>query len=147
MVMQTAFLFPGTVSENVRFGPAQRGDVLSDAAVEELLARVGLENFAAREVHNLSGGQAQRVAVARALANHPSVLLLDEPTSALDEASKLGVEALIRSIVEREHLTCVMVTHDLQQAARLASRVVVLAAGAIVRVGFTQEVLGAERQL
>ena len=95
MVMQSAFLFPGTVAENVRFGPLQRDELLSDEAVDSLLAQVGLEGFSSREIHNLSGGEAQRVALARALANSPAVLLLDEPTSALDEDSKLGIENLI----------------------------------------------------
>ncbi len=146
MVMQTAFLFPGTVAENVRFGPSQRGELLSEQAIESLLAQVGLEGFPTREIHNLSGGEAQRVALARALANSPAVLLLDEPTSALDEDSKLGIENLISAVVESRRLTCVIVTHDLQQAGRMAARVALLRSGRLVRTGLTREVLGAERQ-
>jgi len=146
MVMQTAFLFPGTVADNVRFGPVQRGERLSDDDVACLLAQVGLEGFGGREVHNLSGGEAQRVALARALANSPSVLLMDEPTSALDEASKLGIETLIRGVVDAHHLTCVIVTHDLQQAGRIAERCALLESGTVVRVGMTGEMLGSERQ-
>jgi ABC-type phosphate transport system ATPase subunit len=71
---------------------------------------------------------------------------MDEPTSALDEASKLGVESLIGSVVEAHHLTCVIVTHDLQQAGRMAARVALLASGRLVRVGLTREILGSERQ-
>ena len=137
MVMQSAFLFPGTVAENIRFGPSQRDELLSAQAVGSLLAQVGLEGFSSREIHNLSGGEAQRVALARALANSPAVLLLDEPTSALDEDSKLGIENLISAVVESRRLTCVIVTHDLQQAGRMAARVALLSSGRLVRTGLT----------
>ena len=143
MVTQRPFLFPGTVADNLRFGPAQRGGTLSEAAVDSLLERVGLKGYATRNVANLSGGEAQRVSVARTLANAPLVLLLDEPTSALDEASKLGVEALLQEIVRNQKLTCVMVTHDVAQAVRLAERALVMEAGRIVREGPAQEVLNA----
>jgi putative ABC transport system ATP-binding protein len=143
MVTQRAFLFPGTVAENLRFGPAQRGEVLTDDAVDELLARAGMEGYASRTVANLSGGEQQRVSVARTLANQPLVLLADEPTSALDESSKAGIEQLVRSIVDKQHLTCVFVTHDTQQARRLADRVIVIESGRIVRVGAPREVLNA----
>lgn len=141
MVTQQAFLFPGTVAENVRFGPLQRGKTLPDRQLEELLVGVGLSGYASRGVSNLSGGEAQRVSIARALANEPSVLLLDEPTSALDETSKSGIEALIRQIVKERQLTCVMVTHDVAQARRLADRVALLAQGRLVSSGKTVEVL------
>ena len=143
MVTQRPFLFPGTVAGNLRFGPAQRGETLSEAALEGLIERVGLKGYATRNVANLSGGEAQRVSVARTLANAPLVLLLDEPTSALDEASKLGVEALLQEIVRDQKLTCVMVTHDTAQAARLADRALVMYAGRIVREGAVREVLDA----
>jgi putative ABC transport system ATP-binding protein len=112
MVMQTAYLFPGTVSANIAFGPKQRGEILAPARIALLLQRVGLPGFADRHVSNLSGGEAQRVALARTLANEPEVLLLDEPTSALDEASVRGIEDLILGIVEERQMTCVMVTHN-----------------------------------
>lgn len=143
MVMQRPFLFPGTVADNLRFGPKQRGEMLSDGAVSVLLERVGLKDYAARNVANLSGGEAQRVSVARTLANSPLVLLLDEPTSALDEAAKLGVESLLREIVRDQSLTCVVVTHDVGQATRLAHRALVMEGGRIVREGAIPEVLHA----
>jgi ABC-type phosphate transport system ATPase subunit len=74
------------------------------------------------------------------------VLLLDEPTSALDEDSKLGIESLISEVVAGRRLTCVIVTHDLQQAGRMAARVALLSSGRLVRTESTREVLGAERQ-
>ena len=126
MVTQRPYLFPGTVADNLRFGPAQRGETLPPESIEELLSQVGLKDYAARDVANLSGGEAQRVSVARTLANSPLVLLLDEPTSALDEAAKLEVEAAIQKVVRNQGLTCVMVTHDVAQAVRLASRALVL---------------------
>jgi UDP-glucose/iron transport system ATP-binding protein len=143
MVTQRPYLFPGTVADNLRFGPAQRNEILPPAAIEELLAEVGLKDYAGREVANLSGGEAQRVSVARTLANSPLALLLDEPTSALDEAAKLEVESAIQKIMRRQELTCVVVTHDLAQAVRLAERALVLERGSIVRAGRLQEVLRA----
>ena len=143
MVTQRPFLFPGTVAGNLRFGPKQRGENLSDEAVAALLERVGLTGYAARNVANLSGGEAQRVSVARTLANSPLVLLLDEPTSALDETSKREVEALLQEIVHDHQLTCVMVTHDSAQAMRLAGRALMMEGGRIVREGGIREVLHA----
>jgi putative ABC transport system ATP-binding protein len=143
MVTQRPYLFPGTVAENLRFGPAQRGQALSPEAIDELLTQVGLKGYAGRDVANLSGGEAQRVSVARTLANSPLVLLLDEPTSALDDAAKLEVESTIQKVVRDQGLTCVMVTHDLAQASRLAERALLLESGRIVRAGPVEEVLRA----
>ncbi|MGA9799022.1 MAG: ATP-binding cassette domain-containing protein [Terriglobales bacterium] len=142
-VTQRPYLFPGTVADNLRFGPAQRGETLPPESIEELLTQVGLRNYAGRDVANLSGGEAQRVSVARTLANSPLALLLDEPTSALDEASKLEVESAIQKVIRNQGLTCVIVTHDVAQALRMASRALVLAAGRIVSAGPVGEVLRA----
>jgi putative ABC transport system ATP-binding protein len=143
MVNQRPYLFPGTVEQNLRFGPLQRGESLSQDSIEQLLSRVGLRGYASRNIANLSGGEAQRVSVARTLANSPLVLLLDEPTSALDEASKLEVESCIQKIVHEQGLTCVLVTHDTAQATRLAERALLLEAGRVVRAGPINEVLHA----
>jgi putative ABC transport system ATP-binding protein len=143
MVNQRPFLFPGTVEQNLQFGPLQRGESLSKDSVEELLGRVGLQDYSSRNVANLSGGEAQRVSVARTLANSPLVLLLDEPTSALDQTSKLEVESTIQTIVRDQGLTCILVTHDTAQAARLAGCALVLESGRVVRDGPTNEVLHA----
>lgn len=143
MVTQRPFLFPGTVMQNVGFGPRQSGEVLSDERAAELLARVGLPGYAHRDVANLSGGEAQRVSLARTLANSPAVLLLDEPTSALDEEAKAGVESLIRDIILAGHHTCVLVTHDIAQATRMATRAMMLERGRAVRTGTVQEILNA----
>jgi putative ABC transport system ATP-binding protein len=125
MVTQRPVMFPGSVADNVRFGPLQHGETLADDAVRALLGRVGLPDFSARDAAQLSGGEAQRVSLARTLANQPTVLLLDEPTSALDEESKAGIESLIQGLA----LTCVLVTHDVAQARRLATRIVTMTKG------------------
>jgi putative ABC transport system ATP-binding protein len=143
MVMQRPYLFPGTVADNLQFGPRQRGETLSEDRVEQLLAGVGLAGYRLRDVANLSGGEAQRVSFARSLANGPEVLLLDEPTSALDEDSKREVEAIVQQIGREPGIPCVLVTHDAAQAVRLAQRALVLEAGRIVRSGAVEEVLGA----
>jgi putative ABC transport system ATP-binding protein len=141
MITQQAFLFPGAVADNVRFGPRQRDEVMSDAAVEECLRGVGLNGYSRREISTLSGGEAQRVSIARTLANEPVVLLADEPTSALDEAAKAGIESLIQEIVKSRHLTCVMVTHDVAQARRMADRVALFRGGRVSAWGTAAEVL------
>ena len=142
MVTQRAFLFPGTVAENLRFGPRQRGETLTVSRIEQLLAGVGLAGYGSRDVANLSGGEAQRVSFARTLANSPEVLLLDEPTSALDEESKHEVEMIIQQITG-QGIAGVLVTHDAAQAARLARRALVLEDGRVVRSGSVEEVLRA----
>jgi putative ABC transport system ATP-binding protein len=143
MLTQRPFLFPVTVAENLQYGPRQRGELLSPQAINDLLESVGLPAFATRDVANLSGGEAQRVSLARTLANGPVVMLLDEPTSALDDAAKTGIEGLIREIVRQRGLTCVIVTHDTAQAVRLADRALLIEAGRIVRQGAVKEVLHA----
>ena len=143
MVTQRAYLFPGTVAQNLRYGPAQRGEALPQKALEELLQRVGLSGYGERNVANLSGGEAQRISLARALANSPEVLLLDEPTSALDDAAKREIEALLENIMHAQALTCIVVTHDSGQAARLAERALLLVSGRVVRSGPVEEVLRA----
>ena len=141
MVLQQPYLFPGTVADNLRFGPKQRGETLPQDKLDFLLDSVDLPGYGARHVNNLSGGEAQRVSVARTLANDPQVVLLDEPTSALDEDARLQVESLLRRIIADRHMTCVIVTHDMEQAGRLANRVLVLERGHLARVGSVEEIL------
>jgi len=141
MVMQMAYLFPGTVDANVAFGPLQRGERLRPEQIASLLDRVGLFGYQERDVSNLSGGEAQRVSLARTLANAPEALLLDEPTSALDDVSARGIEDLVLSIVRERRMTCVIVTHNTVQAHRIADRTMILEAGKLVTIGPTKEVL------
>jgi putative ABC transport system ATP-binding protein len=141
MVMQTAYLFPGSVTANIAFGPRQRGEILAAEQIAALLDRVGLPGYQDRDVNNLSGGEAQRVSVARTLANAPEALLLDEPTSALDEASARGIEELLLDIIRERRMACAIVTHNRSQAARIASRAMVLEAGRLIAIGPTKDVL------
>lgn len=141
MVMQFAYLFPGTVADNLRFGPQQHGKTISDERLNSLLEEVGLGGFASRDVSRLSGGEGQRVSLARTLANRPEVLLLDEPTSALDQAAEKEVEDLLQRIFKNHALTCLIVTHDLPQAGRLATRAIVLRKGRVERMGPVEEVI------
>jgi putative ABC transport system ATP-binding protein len=141
MVMQMAYLFPGTVAANVVFGPRQDGQRFSSAQIAALLERVGLPDYQDRDVSYLSGGEAQRVSLARTLANAPEALLLDEPTSALDDVSARGIEELVLSIIRDRRMTCVIVTHNTAQAHRIADRTMILEAGKLVTIGPTREVL------
>ena len=143
MVMQMAYLFPGTVAANIAFGPLQHGEDLPAGQIAALLERVGLPDYQDRDVSRLSGGEAQRVSLARALANNPEALLLDEPTSALDEVSARAIEELLLGIIRERQMTCVIITHDMQQAARIADRAMYLEAGNMVAIGPTKEVLHA----
>jgi putative ABC transport system ATP-binding protein len=143
MVMQMAYLFPGTVAANIEFGPRHHGETFTSEQIAGLLGRVGLSGYEDRDVTTLSGGEAQRVSVARTLANSPEALLLDEPTSSLDDASARGIEELVLGIIEERRLTCLIVTHNRSQASRMAARTMVLEAGRLVAVGPTGEMLHA----
>jgi putative ABC transport system ATP-binding protein len=140
-IMQTAYLFPGTVAENVAYGPRHRGQRLLAEQTDVLLQRVGLSGYQERNASNLSGGEAQRVSIARTLANAPEILLLDEPTSALDEDSARGVEDLVLDIIRERRMTCVIVTHNNAQARRIAHRTMIIQDGKLVAMGPTDEVL------
>jgi putative ABC transport system ATP-binding protein len=141
MVLQQPFLFPGSVADNIRFGPQQRGESISDEQIEQLLQQVALPGYAGREVSVLSGGEAQRVSVARTLANSPKILLLDEPTSSLDQGSERDVEELLVQIFREQSLTCLIVTHDMEQAQRMASRAILMKNGRVEKVGNVAEVV------
>jgi putative ABC transport system ATP-binding protein len=131
LVQQAPVLLGATVLEDLRVGrPA-----LTESEAVDLLARVGLaEQALDRPTATLSGGEAQRLCLARALAIAPEVLLLDEPTSALDAVAALAVERVVRALVA-DGLTAVLVSHDLRQARRLADDVVVLRGGRVEEAG------------
>jgi putative ABC transport system ATP-binding protein len=133
----------------VLLGTTVRADVttartdLSDDEVLSLLERVGLgPAFITRDTASLSGGEAQRVCLARALSLGPEVLLADEPTSALDEFAGATVERTLRGLVD-QGLTTVLVTHDLRQAHRLADDLIVIVGGSVVATGSAEQVFEA----
>jgi putative ABC transport system ATP-binding protein len=144
MVMQSAFLFPGTVTDNLAFGPRQCGRALDAAGIATLLDHVGLPGFENTDVGVLSGGEAQRVSLARTLANDPEILALDEPTSALDAISAQSIEALLLRIIRERNMTCIIITHNQHQAARFADQTMRLEHGRLVAIGPTIEVLDVE---
>jgi molybdate transport system ATP-binding protein len=148
MVFQDALLFPHlSVADNVAFGLRTRKVAKASArtAAERWLARVGLDGLGARRPAELSGGQAQRAALARALVVDPAVLLLDEPLSALDARTRLTVRAELRRHLAEFSGSTVLVTHDPVDAMALADRVVVVEDGRIVQTGPPAEVARAPR--
>lgn len=141
LVPQDPALVSGTVFDNVARGPLLRDEPIDEMHLTELLERLGLAGYEAREVEELSGGEKQRVAIARTLLNDPDILLLDEPTSHLDSAAEERVEALLIDLICELDLTVVMVTHDEDQARRLGDRVLMLRDGEKDRFGPVEEVL------
>lgn len=143
MVFQQQLLFPHlTALGNVAFGPRSRGAARTDAraTAQSWLDRFGVGDLSGRKPHQLSGGQAQRVAVARALAGDPALLLLDEPLAALD----VGVAMALRIELAR-HLSefggvSILVTHDAIDTLTIANRVVVLDDGKVAQVGTPEQV-------
>jgi putative ABC transport system ATP-binding protein len=129
LVPQLPALLEGTVADNVLYGPRL---AKQDADVARSLRLAGLDPaFGPRRADALSVGEQQRVMLARTLALQPSVLLLDEPTAALDDTTKAAIEGTLRDLRERLGLSFVLVTHDLDQAARLADPVLMLEPGAL----------------
>jgi len=134
-VIQETGLFPHfTVARNVGLVPELSGKQIGRERTSELLAQVGLEaqTFASRYPHQLSGGQRQRVGLARALAADPSILLMDEPFGALDPVTRAEMQDMLRGLLGRLKKTVLLVTHDLDEALYLASRIVLLEEGRVV---------------
>ncbi|MEE4311870.1 MAG: ATP-binding cassette domain-containing protein [candidate division KSB1 bacterium] len=136
MVFQVPALFRGTVKDNLLFGPRLLKRDLPDSVIASLMQSVGLESIeTARDVQSLSVGQQQRIALARALANDPDVLLLDEPTSALDPSSSKNLLNMVKKINKELHLSIIIVTHILQHAEYIADTVCLLVNGMIIEHG------------
>jgi putative ABC transport system ATP-binding protein len=141
LVPQLPALIEGTVADNVSYGPRLAGHSFDPRRSLEL---AGLDaSFAGREASKLSVGEQQRVMLARALALEPRVLLLDEPTSALDEAARDTVEETLRGLRTRTSISTVLVTHDTEQARRLADYVVRIDGGRVIEQGPVGEILAA----
>ncbi len=127
VVFQSPHLYPWmSTRENIEVGPQLRNQEPDDDLITELIEMVGLTDVEDASPSSLSGGMAQRVALARTLANDPELLLLDEPFSALDELTKMELQDELVRIVDEFDLTAVFVTHDIEEAVYLGDRVVVL---------------------
>jgi NitT/TauT family transport system ATP-binding protein/sulfonate transport system ATP-binding protein len=128
MVFQDPNLFPWlTVRQNIAFGPRMRGRARETAAaVDALVGLVGLGDFIHSWPHQLSGGMAQRAALARTLVNEPEVLLLDEPLGALDSFTRMAMQDEILRLWTELGPTAVMVTHDIDEAIYMSDRVVIM---------------------
>lgn len=143
-VPQRPTLIEGTVADNVAWGPELRDAPVDRDRMGELLARLGLEGYEERTAADLSGGEAQRVAIARTLFNEPEVVLLDEPTSSLDAAAAERVEGLLADVMAAYGLTAVLVTHDADRARRLGTCGVRLEGGRVVQQGAIDAVVTPE---
>jgi putrescine transport system ATP-binding protein len=143
MMFQSYALFPHlTVWDNVAFGLKRHKVAPAETAerVERMLALVQLKPYAKRKPHQLSGGQQQRVALARSLALEPRLLLLDEPLGALDRKLREQTQFELSNIIKKVGVTCVIVTHDQEEAMTMAERIAVMSAGRFLQVGRPREI-------
>lgn len=143
MMFQSYALFPHmTVEQNIAYGLKQDGLPKTEIRerVHEMLQLVRMESFAKRKPHQLSGGQQQRVALARSLSKGPKLLLLDEPMGALDKKLRTQMQLEVVRIIERLGVTCVMVTHDQEEAMTMAHRIAIMEAGQIRQIGTPAEI-------
>ena len=143
MMFQSYALFPHlSVWDNIAFGLKREGLPKPQIAqrVDEMLRLVQLQDFAKRKPNQLSGGQQQRVALARSLAKKPQLLLLDEPLGALDKKLRQQTQFELVNILESVGVTCVMVTHDQEEAMSMATRIAVMSQGRVLQVGTPKEI-------
>ncbi|MCE2677425.1 MAG: ABC transporter ATP-binding protein [Burkholderiaceae bacterium] len=143
MMFQSYALFPHlNVWENVAFGLKRDGVAKAEIQqrVEDMLQLVQLQKFAKRSPHQLSGGQQQRVALARSLVKRPQLLMLDEPLGALDKKLREETQVELVKIIKQVGVTCVMVTHDQDEAMTMADRIAVMSEGRFLQVGAPSEV-------
>lgn len=141
MVFQDYALFPHlTIAQNIAFGIPEQKSAQRKKRVADLLDMVGLAGIEARFPHQLSGGQQQRVALARALAPAPKVMLLDEPFSNLDASLRQTMREEVRTILHEAEVTTVFVTHDQEEALRLADELVVMDEGHVLQNGEPEDV-------
>lgn len=137
-LFQTPYLFEGSVRDNLLYADSS----LDESKLKMLLSLVQLpSDFLNNSESRLSGGEKQRVALARLLATKPEVILLDEPTSALDPAHTEAIEKLIIEIVEFEKLTALVVTHDPHQALRIGAEILLMVNGSLVESGTGDDVI------
>ncbi|MBV8605570.1 MAG: ABC transporter ATP-binding protein [Pelomonas sp.] len=143
MMFQSYALFPHlSVWDNIAFGLKRERRPAREVAerVDAMLELVQLKPYAKRRPHQLSGGQQQRVALARSLAKKPRLLLLDEPLGALDKKLREETQVELARIIREVGVTCVMVTHDQEEAMTLASRIAVMSEGRLLQVGAPRDI-------
>ena len=143
MMFQSYALFPHlNVRDNIAFGLRRHGRPKDQVEhqVERMLGLVQLKPYALRKPHQLSGGQQQRVALARSLALEPRLLLLDEPLGALDRKLRAQTQFELQAIIRSVGVTCVLVTHDQEEAMTLADRMAIMSAGRFVQVGQPRDI-------
>ncbi len=149
LVFQKTTLFTASVYDNVAYGLRLRKTPQSevDQAVKRTLEMVKLEGFEKRQARKLSGGEQQRVSLARALALDTPLLLLDEPTANLDPNSVSIVEEVVRQVNRQRRITVIIATHNVFQAGQIAERAVLLVDGKVADTGSIGEVVGRSRSL
>jgi putrescine transport system ATP-binding protein len=143
MMFQSYALFPHmTVEANVAFGLKQEGVPKNEIQerVDDVLDLVQMRKFSRRKPHQLSGGQQQRVALARSLVKRPKLLLLDEPMSALDKKIRQKTQLELVNILDKVDVTCMMVTHDQEEAMTMANRLAVMSEGEVIQIGVPSQV-------
>ncbi len=130
-----------SVQDNLLYGFKRLGSAARKISLDDVVDGLGLKPLLSRRITHLSGGERQRVAIGRALLRSPEVLLLDEPVSALDVASRADVLRYLRQVLERFAVRCIYVSHDLREAARLATEMLWMEQGRVVAQGNAREVL------
>lgn len=140
-VFQHPALLHDSVENNVAFGLGLRGQRDRRKEVQAILARMGLDKLSRAHARTLSGGEAQRMALARAMILRPAVLLLDEPTANLDPYNISLIEEVLREINQQQGTTMVLVTHNIYQAKRMAQRTALMLNGQIVEIAPTSDFL------
>ena len=125
LVPQESQMFSGTVRDNLVWGLSKVGQTIDDDSLHEILREVKLDSLKLDDdAFNLSGGEKQRIAIARALVMNPEALLLDEPTASLDEESALAVENVLNDVIQKRQIGILIVTHNKEQAHRFTSRII-----------------------
>jgi len=148
MVFQKPVMFKSNVLENVTFGLMVRGEGQAEQRKEKVraaLQAVGLSGYESRDANTLSGGEMQRIALARAIVLEPELLLLDEPTANLDPRSASAIDSLLQSLAGGR-TAVILATHNMMQCRKLADRVAVLVEGRITALGGSEDILGQEKR-
>jgi ABC-type Fe3+/spermidine/putrescine transport system ATPase subunit len=142
LMFQGYALFPHmTVGDNVGFGLRMSGHGHEEPLVAEALSWVGLDGFQDRRIDSLSGGEQQRVALARTLAPRPQLVMLDEPLGALDRNLRQRLVTDTRRVLEERDVTAIVVTHDRDEAVAMSDRLALMREGAVVQTGRLEEIL------